>query len=107
MPGTPPRSTGMPGLDAQHDFVRARRHAVMAQLAARLRGEPDDVRLVLPYEEVIDALGYAGEHAAGSAVVAPMCVASGVVGAVIVASNSTNTHWDHDELTRIESMAAA
>ncbi|GAA3197653.1 hypothetical protein GCM10020255_100580 [Rhodococcus baikonurensis] len=29
----------------------------------------------------------------------------GVVGAVIVASNSTNTHWDHDELTRIESMA--
>jgi hypothetical protein len=70
MPGTPPRSTGMPGLDAQHDFVRARRHAVMAQLAARLRGEPDDVRLVLPYEEVIDALGYAGEHAAGSAVVA-------------------------------------
>ncbi|WP_424805568.1 GAF domain-containing protein [Rhodococcus sp. 27YEA15] len=42
---------------------------------------------------------------AGSAVVAPMSIASGVAGAVVVASNSTNTHWDLDELTRIESMA--
>jgi hypothetical protein len=68
MSGTP-RSTGMPGLDAQHDFLRARRQAAMSRLAARLRGEPDDVRLVLPYEEVIAALGYVSEHSAGSAVV--------------------------------------
>ncbi|KPH15612.1 MULTISPECIES: sensor histidine kinase [Rhodococcus] len=57
--------------------------------------------------QVLTTLGALTElvPSAGSAVVAPMCVASGVVGAVIVASNSTNTHWDHDELTRIESMA--
>ena len=36
---------------------------------ARLRGEPDDVRHVLPYEEVVAALGYVGEHSAGKAVV--------------------------------------
>lgn len=65
-----PRSTGMPGTDAQHDFLRARRRATLAQLAARLRGEPDDVRVVLPYEEVIDALGYVSEHRVGPAVVA-------------------------------------
>jgi hypothetical protein len=65
-----PRSTGMPGLDAQHDFIRARRRAALAQLAARLRGEPDDVRLILPYAEVVEALGFVSEHPAGTAVVA-------------------------------------
>jgi hypothetical protein len=69
MPASP-RSTGMPGIDAQYDFVRARRRAVLAQLAARLRGEPDDVRLILPYAEVIDALGFVSERPAGPAVVA-------------------------------------
>ena len=68
MPG-PPRSTGMPGLDAQHDFLRVRRRATLAGLTARLRGEPDDVRLVLPYEEVIAALGFVSEQSAGAAVV--------------------------------------
>jgi hypothetical protein len=64
-----PRSTGMPGLDAQSDFLRARRRATAARLAARLRGEPDDVRMVLPYEEVVAALGFVSEHSAGSEVV--------------------------------------
>jgi hypothetical protein len=68
MPG-PSRSTGMPKLDAQHDFARARRRAAMARLAARLRGEPDDVRIVLPYSEVIDALGFVSERYAGGEVV--------------------------------------
>src|ERR1700759_4740037 len=68
MPGTP-RSTGMPGLDAQTDFLRARRRAALGAMVARLRGEPDDVRHVLPYEEVIQALGYVSEHSAGKAVV--------------------------------------
>lgn len=36
---------------------------------ARLRGEPDDVRHVLPYEEVVAALGYVSERSAGTAVV--------------------------------------
>jgi hypothetical protein len=68
MPGTP-RSTGMPGLDAQTDFLRARRRAALGAMVARLRGEPDDVRHVLPYEEVVEALGYVSEHFAGTAVV--------------------------------------
>ncbi len=64
-----PRSTGMPGYDAQNDFLRARRHAAAARLAARLRGEPDDVRMVLPYEEVVAALGFVSEHRVGLSVV--------------------------------------
>jgi hypothetical protein len=64
------RSTGLTGLDAQNDFLRARRHAAAARLAARLRGEPDDVRMVLPYEEVVAALGFVSEHRAGLSVVA-------------------------------------
>ncbi|HEY1714373.1 MAG TPA: hypothetical protein VGG07_15825 [Solirubrobacteraceae bacterium] len=68
MPG-PPRSTGMPGLDAQTDFLRARRRAALGAMVARLRGEPDDVRQVLPYEEVVAALGYVSERFAGTAVV--------------------------------------
>ena len=65
-----PRSTGLSGLDAQHDFLRARRRATIAKLIARLRGEPDDVAVVLPYEEVIEALGFASEHSLGLQVVA-------------------------------------
>jgi hypothetical protein len=65
-----PRSTGLPKLDAQNDFQRARRHAVAARLAARLRGEPDDVRMVLPYEEVIAALGFVSERRLGLEIVA-------------------------------------
>jgi hypothetical protein len=68
MPGTP-RSTGSPGLDAQTDFLRARRRAALGAMVARLRGEPDDVRHILPYEEVVAALGYVSEHSAGTAVV--------------------------------------
>jgi hypothetical protein len=62
-------STGMPAVDAQHDFLRARRRATMARVAARLRGEPDDVRQILPYEEVIQALGFVSEQCVGPAVV--------------------------------------
>ncbi|MHB1834622.1 MAG: ParB N-terminal domain-containing protein [Solirubrobacteraceae bacterium] len=64
-----PRSTGMPALDAQHDFLRARRRATIASLIARLRGEPGDVGLVLPYEEVVEALGFVRERELGLQVV--------------------------------------
>ena len=64
-----PRSTGLPSLDAQHDFLRARRHAVFGRLSARLRLEPDDVGVVLPYQEVIDALGFESERPLGLQVV--------------------------------------
>ena len=58
-----------PGVDAQHDFLRARRRATIAKLIARLRGEPDDVGVILPYEEVIDALGFVSERRMGLHVV--------------------------------------
>ena len=64
-----PRSTGLPGMDAQHDFVRARRRATITRLMARLRGVSGDVGVVLPYEEVIDALGFVSEHRTGLHVV--------------------------------------
>jgi hypothetical protein len=65
-----PRSTGLPDQDAQNDFMRARRRAVASRLNARLRGEPDDVRMVLPYEEVVEALGFVSERRIGLKVVA-------------------------------------
>src|SRR5450432_1130008 len=64
-----PRTTGMPRIDAQNDFLRVRRHAAAARVAARLRGEPNDVRTVLPYEEVIEALGFVSERSVGVEVV--------------------------------------
>jgi hypothetical protein len=56
-------------MDAQHDFQRARRRATISRLIARLRGEPNDVGVVLPYEEVVDALGFVSEHSTGLHVV--------------------------------------
>jgi hypothetical protein len=75
----PPRSTGLSGVDAQHDFMRARRRASIAKLIDRLRGEPDDVGVVLPYEEVVEALGFVSEHSAGLQVV-PLDQIMGSVG---------------------------
>jgi hypothetical protein len=69
----------MPGVDAQHDFLRARRQATMARLAARLRREPDDVGVVLPYDEVINALGFVSERSVGLRVV-PLDAIVGSVG---------------------------
>src|SRR4030088_1419359 len=63
------RSTGMSGVDAQHDFLRVRRRATISRLIARLRGEPDDVGVILPYEEVIEALGFVSERSEGLKVV--------------------------------------
>src|SRR5258708_5843311 len=73
------RSTGMPGVDAQHDFLRARRQAMMGRLAARMRGEPDDVGIVMPYDEVISALGFVSERSVGLRVV-PLDAIVGSVG---------------------------
>ena len=56
----PPRNTGLPQTDAQFDFGRARRRRTFSQLAARLRGEPSDVNVILPFEEVVAALGWRG-----------------------------------------------
>jgi hypothetical protein len=61
--------TGLPAQDAQSDFARARRRQVLARLAKRLRREPDVLHMVLPLEEVRDALGYRGERSLGLQVI--------------------------------------
>ena len=60
-----PRSTGFPDADAQDAFLRMRRRQVLLRLAHRLRREPDDVNLILPFEEVTSALGIIGERDLG------------------------------------------
>jgi hypothetical protein len=62
-------STGFPGSDAQSDFSRARRARLLSDIARRLRREPDDVALMLPFEEVVEALGRTGQHDLGLQVV--------------------------------------
>jgi hypothetical protein len=60
-----PAETGFPRADVADDFMRARRRQVLARLAHRLRGEPDDVNLILPFDEVVAALGRRGERPLG------------------------------------------
>jgi hypothetical protein len=57
--------TGFPIQDAKSDFSRARRSQVLARLAKRLRREPEDVDLILPFEDVVEALGRRGERHVG------------------------------------------
>src|SRR2546423_14166169 len=56
---------GFPTSDAQTDFSRARRQRALARLATRLRGEPGDVNVILPFDEVVEALGRVGERDLG------------------------------------------
>ena len=60
-----PAETGFPRADVEDDFLRARRRQVLARLAVRLRREPDDVNLILPFDEVVAALGMKGERSLG------------------------------------------
>ena len=57
--------TGFPASDAQTDFSRARREGALARLTARLRREPSDFDLILPFEEVVAALGRTGQRSRG------------------------------------------
>jgi len=62
----PPRlDTGFPTSDAQDDFLRVRRRQVMSRLARRMGREPGDVDVILPYDEVVAALGYLEESYIG------------------------------------------
>jgi hypothetical protein len=49
--------TGLPRETAKADFARQRRRRALASIAAHLRLEPDDVSAMLPFEEVVAALG--------------------------------------------------
>lgn len=54
--------TGFPAADSRDDFARARRRAVLARLGSRLRMREGDVDVLLPFDEVVGALGHRGEQ---------------------------------------------
>ena len=60
-----PRDTGFPTADAQDDFQRARRRQVMSRLARRMARDPADVDVILPFDEVVTALGRVEERYVG------------------------------------------
>jgi HSP20 family molecular chaperone IbpA len=59
------RDTGFPRADVDNEFLRIRRRQVLARLVSWLLRVPDDVNLVLPYDEVIAALGLRSERYVG------------------------------------------
>ncbi|QEC48878.1 chromosome partitioning protein ParB [Baekduia soli] len=65
----PPRSTGLAGADAQDDFLRARRRLALSRLRRWLRREPGDIDHILPFDEVVTALGRLQERDTGLKVV--------------------------------------
>ncbi|MDQ4096724.1 MAG: chromosome partitioning protein ParB [Actinomycetota bacterium] len=58
-------STGFPDADARDDFLRVRRQRVLSQLRLRLSGRDGDLDQILPFEEVVRALGRLGERNLG------------------------------------------
>ena len=59
-----PLPTGFPAADAADDFLRARRRQTLSRLAQRL-GRQGEVDLILPFDEVVAALGRTGERDLG------------------------------------------
>ena len=55
----------MPLDDAKAAFARERRRRALARIVSKLRSEPDDVSYMLPFEEVVAALGRTSEHDLG------------------------------------------
>jgi hypothetical protein len=62
-------STGQPREDAKIAFDKERRRRALSRLAARMRFEADDVSHMLPFEEVVAALGATSRHDAGEKVI--------------------------------------
>jgi len=63
------RDTGSPRADAEADFLRARRHQMIAGLAARMLGKDSEDRSALSFQEVVEALGLVNEVALGIQVI--------------------------------------
>lgn len=57
-------SSGSPRVDAESDFMRARRHQVLSSLAAKLRNDGDVE--AMSFDEVVDALGRRAENYLGT-----------------------------------------
>jgi len=62
-------SSGSPRVDAESDFMRARRHQVLSALAARLTNDTEDVVQSMSFDEVVEALGRRAEHYVGTKVI--------------------------------------
>ncbi|ATD70395.1 MULTISPECIES: hypothetical protein [Gordonia] len=72
------RDTGFPDADAGNDFARLRRQAERARLAQWFMRQPADVNTILPFDEVVAALGATGKTVLGLQVVE----VSSIVGSV-------------------------
>lgn len=57
--------SGSARIDAESDFMRARRLQTLSALAARLRGDHEDTSRALSFDEVVEALGRRGERRVG------------------------------------------
>ncbi|TCP49290.1 ParB-like nuclease family protein [Tamaricihabitans halophyticus] len=73
-----PSNTGFPRADAENDFLRVRRRQVLSRLGAWLRRAPDDVNIMLPFDEVVSALGLLGERSLGRQVIGLDSIAGSV-----------------------------
>ena len=62
-------STGQPREDAKIAFDRERRRRALSRLASRMRFEADDVSHMLPFEEVVSALGASSRTSIGEQVI--------------------------------------
>jgi hypothetical protein len=60
-----PAETGFPRADVADEFLRLRRRQAMARIVRWLRRAPDDVNVIMPLDEVLDALGRRGERRLG------------------------------------------
>jgi hypothetical protein len=67
-------STGLPNEDARTDFARERRRRALARVVSRLRAEPDDVSVMLPFEEVVAALGRRSQRDLGVQTIPLECI---------------------------------
>lgn len=63
------RSTGSPRVDAESDFLRARRNQTLSALAAWLRADSGDAVQPMSFDAVVKALGRRGERYLGTKVI--------------------------------------
>jgi hypothetical protein len=83
-----PRATGFPAADASDDFLRARRRQALSRLGRRMQRGGADLAAILPFEEVVTALGRVGSRDLG---VHPIPVDS-IVGTV----DRTRSNFDRE-----------
>lgn len=63
------RDTGFPAADAEFDFARQRRRASLSKLSRWMLGQSADVNSILPFDEVVSALGKREERQVGLRVI--------------------------------------